>query len=81
MVSKYNVYDKVWIMYANKPTKMFVFAVIESMTDDKQHTEFYYHLVGELVGTGWGNHEGVRYAEENIFPSKEALIKNLTESW
>lgn len=73
---KYNPGDTVWVMSDNTPSEKLIFAVVESLStfpwgDDN---EFYYHLVDERYGTGWGNNEGGKYNEDRIFSSKEELI-------
>ena len=74
----FKVYDKVWIMRNNKPTKMLVFAVVESMDYWKRSTEIHYNLVDSVVGAGWGNNSGIRMKESEIFGSREALIESIT---
>ena len=71
------VYDTVWIMANNQPTKKKVFAVIESMSYFKTGTEYYYRLVEGTCGTGWGNNEGTMYGKEDVFKSKEKLLDSL----
>jgi len=64
-------------MRNDKPTKMKVFAVVESMNYRKNGTEKFYHLVFSKIGAGWGNNQGERYSAKNVFFSKELLIKSL----
>lgn len=71
------VYDEVWILHNNKPVKMMVFAVIESMDYWKQGTEIHYNLVKERCGVGWGSNEGVQRSPDNIFLTKQELLDNL----
>ena len=71
------VYDKVWVMQADAPKQKIVFAVIESMNYSKNGTEVFYRLVDNVVGTGWGNHEGIRYPSEKVFGTKEELVNSL----
>lgn len=73
----YKVYEQVWVMRDNTPTKLIVFAVIESMNYSKRGTEFYYHLVQSTVGSGWGNNEGTRYFWDDVFKNKEDLLTSL----
>lgn len=73
----FNVYDKVWVLYNNRPIKMTVFAVIDSMNYWKTGTERLYRLAGSRIGAGWGNNEGCQYKEENVFKTKEDLLKSL----
>ena len=73
----FKVYDKVWIMMSNKPTKMIIFAVIDSMNYYKDSTERTYRLVNSQVGAGWGNNEGIIVNERKIFYLKEELLKSL----
>ena len=72
-------YAKVWVMRSQKPTRLMIFAVIESMNYWKTGTEKYYHLVSGRVGTGWGNNEGARYSEKDVFQTRNALLDSLAE--
>lgn len=74
---KFKVYDEVWVMRGSRPTKLLVFAVVESMAYWKTGTEFHYQLVDHRVGAGWGNNEGERYALDKVFATKEELVASL----
>lgn len=71
------VYDKVWIMENNKPVKKIVFSVVHSMSHMKNGVDTHYQLVDSQVGAGFGNNEGVRRGPDEVFPSKDALLKSL----
>lgn len=71
------VYDKVHVMRNNTPTVMVVFAVIESMSHLKTGTEVFYKLVDGTFGVGWGNNEGVRFCEKDMFKTRSELINSL----
>lgn len=73
----FNVYNKVWIMESNEPKEKVVFAVVESMDYSKRGTEKHYQLVNHQCGAGWGNNEGVRRNEDDMFKTKEALLRSL----
>ena len=73
----FKVYDTVWVMENNKPTKKMVFAVIESMDYFKTGVEMLYRLVDSRVGAGWGNNDGIRYEGSEIFSTQEALLDSL----
>lgn len=75
MSAPFKVYDEVWVMRGEKPCKLTVFAVVESMNYWKTGTEFRYHLVGSRIGAGWGNNEGEVF--EDVFPTREALIASI----
>lgn len=72
---RFKVYDEVWVMENNRPVKLLVFAVVESMDYRKTGTEVRYHLVESRVGAGWGNNSGQVY--ERPFATKEELIEAL----
>lgn len=78
----FKVYDYVWIMENNTPRWKIVFAVIESMSYWKRRheTDIHYQLVDSRIGAGWGNNEGVRREEKDMFETKEQLIESLTRS-
>lgn len=76
-MSEFNVYDDVWIMQNNSPTKLRVFAVVESADYFKQGVEYKYHLVHSFMGVGWGNNEGIVRRAGDIYPSKEMLLEHL----
>lgn len=76
-MAQFKVYDKVWVMRGSKPTQMLVFAVVESMGYWKQGIETHYRLVESTCGAGWGNNEGIRANENDVFPTKDALIESL----
>ncbi len=71
------VYDKVWIIQNNAPKEMIVFAVVVSMDHGKRSTEKFYHLVEHKVGAGWGNNEGIRRHDGQIYFTREDLIAHL----
>ena len=76
----FSVYEKVWIMENNTPTKKIVFAIVESMDYFKVGTKIHYQLVNSRVGgASWGNYEGIRRSrtEHTMFPTKEALLGSL----
>ena len=73
----FSIYEKVWIMENNIPTKKIVFAIVESMDYFKVGTEIHYQLVNSRVGAGWGNNEGIRRTEQSMYPTKEALLGSL----
>jgi hypothetical protein len=73
----FKVYDRVWIMYNNQPREFKVFAVVESMDFYKTGTETFYRLVSETCGAGWGNNEGIKVSNEDVFRTKEDLLKSL----
>lgn len=73
----FDVYDRVWIMLENKPTEMIIFAVVLSMSYNKQGQEVHYRLVKQVCGTGWGNGEGIRREEKDFYVSKEDLVASL----
>lgn len=73
----FEVYDEVWIMENNRPTKKVVFAVTRSMNYYKDGVEIYIHLVNTQVGAGWGNNEGIRKHISDVFTDKEAVIRNI----
>lgn len=75
--SEFAVYEKVWIMENNSPKKKIVFAVVESMNFSKTGTSIHYKLVNSCIGAGWGNNEGIRREEKDIFPTKKALLGSL----
>lgn len=75
--AKFRVYDQVWVMLGDKPAKLLVFAVVESMDYWKQSTEIQYHLVMHRVGSGWGNNEGERFDEDKCFASRAELLASL----
>ena len=77
MKTLFNVYDRVWLMRNNKPTEMIVFAVIQSMSFDKQNVDTRYRLVESQVGAGWGNNEGVESLDDKVFRTKKELISSL----
>lgn len=77
MTTPFKVYDKVWVMCANKPTELTVFAVVESADFPKSGTDTEYHLVSSMCGAGWGNNEGLAIPAAEVFASKEALIASL----
>jgi hypothetical protein len=64
-------------MENNKPTEKIVFAVVESMDFYKRGIEVHYRLVNSRMGAGWGNNEGIRREEHEIFPTKKSLLENL----
>ena len=76
---KFNPGDTVWVMSDNNLKEKLVFAVIESLSTLPWGSKnvFYYHLINERYGAGWGNNEGGKYSEDRIFSSKEELIDNL----
>jgi len=73
----FSIYEKVWIMENNIPTKKIVFAIVESMDYFKVGTEIHYQLVNSRIGAGWGNNEGIRRTDHDMFPTKESLLGNL----
>lgn len=75
--NNFDVYDEVWIMENNKPTKKVIFAVVLSMSHNKRGQEVHYRLVNHQCGTGWGNGEGIRCDESNMFCTKEDLVDSL----
>ena len=75
--TKLKVYDDVWILNNNKPVKMMIFAVVESMDYWKQGTEIHYRLVKQRCGTGWGNNEGIRRERKDVFITKQDLFEKL----
>ena len=71
----FKVYDKVWIMYNNKPVSKLVFAVIERMNFSKTGTDINYQLVESRVGASW---ESSKYVSPDvIFATKEELLETL----
>ena len=75
--NNFDVYDRVWVMKDNKPKEMIVFAVVLSASDNKCGQDVHYKLVKSMVGTGWGNHEGQQYSEDNMFCTKQDLVDSL----
>lgn len=76
-MNEFDVYEEVWIMNNNTPTKMIVFAVIHSMNYWKNGIEIHYRLVRSKIGAGWGNNEGIRVKGDGMFPTKESLLNSL----
>lgn len=70
----FNVYDIVWYMQNNALRQKIIFAVIDSMNDNKDGVERIYRLV---IGAGWGNNSGIVVEESKIFKTKEDLLKSL----
>ena len=76
-MNKFNVYDEVWIMESEKPTKKIVFAVIESMDLYKTGTDIYYRLASSQASAGWENSEGIYMNEECVSKTPKGLILSL----
>lgn len=75
----FKVYDNVWIMENNVPKQKLVFAVVECMDYFKTGIEKHYQLVDSKAGAGWGNIEGVRRNEVEVFISLEDLLSSMGE--
>ena len=72
----FDVYNYAWVMIDNKPKQMIVFAVIKSMNNSKNGVDLHYRLVNDIVGTGWGNNEGLIYYPHEIFNTKQELLNS-----
>ena len=77
MKARFKVYEDVWVMFGQKPKKLIVFAVVESMGYWKTDTEIRYHLVSSCLGAGWGNNSGEVFKQEYVHATKEELIASL----
>ena len=75
MTPEYNVYDKVWLMQHNVPTKLIVYAVIHSMNYWKNGIETNYMLVASQIGASEKN--SVTRSGKNIYSTKEELLGSL----
>ena len=64
-------------MENNRPVQKIIFAVVESADYHKQRKDKHYQLVDSLMSAGWGNNEGLRYAEKDFAKDKETLINAL----
>lgn len=68
--TKYNIGDEVWVMYQNHPFKSTIKGVYVEYANDSQSDYLYKsYNIAEIYG--------MIYFEENIFPTKEELIKSL----
>lgn len=78
-IRKFEPGDKVWIMENNAPQEKLIFAVVESLNTMPWDGDniIHYHLVSKRIGTGWGNNEGIKRAEDMMYTSKEELVDNL----
>ena len=71
--TKYDIGDDVWIMQRNKPVRVEVRDIeISRFQNDGMvviRNRIVYHMVGDSANTG--------YHEEELYPTKEALIQSL----
>lgn len=76
---KFNVYDKVWVMEYNKPKEKRIATIIETSNYLKNGVDYRYHLVNSFIGYifDFNNDYKKCYDEDNIFSSKEELMKEL----
>lgn len=75
---EFKVWDRVWTMYDNKPTKLVIYSVTEKMdTIGTCRTRFSYTTVREALGAGQGNNKDYGVDPKKIFRTKEELIQSL----
>lgn len=75
---KFELRDRVWVMDTNQPVQKYIFARIESVDlGTPKQMEFFYQVVDDLTGAGWGNNEGYRYDEGFLFATRQELLDSL----
>lgn len=72
-----NVYDKVWVMFGNKPQEKIIYSINMRYNRWMLKNEISYNVVDSMVGTGRGNNEGVTVKPEMLFDTKQELIDSL----
>ncbi len=80
-MSKYKVYEYVWILWFNKAKQKQIFGVFETMDFDKTGVETSYFLVDSKCGAGRGNNSGDEYTEKEVFATKEDLLQHVVDNF
>lgn len=75
---KAEVYNVVYVMEDNKPTKKMVYSVTQQMSYYKRNVETVYRLVTTAVGAS--DDTAVVYPITDMYESVDALLNNLREN-
>lgn len=75
-MNEHKVYDRVWIMYKNKPAEVIIYAVLEEMNHAKNGTEKRYLIVHSICGASEATATRLGYGEEP-FKTRAELIASI----
>lgn len=70
MARKFNVFDKVWVMFDNRPSERAIASVEEIANTRWQGTFFRYRVFDDVPLINW-------FPEHQVFPTKQALLESL----
>lgn len=75
---EFKVYDDVWVMRNNRPERVMIYSVEESMNHWKNGVEKSYKIVHGKMSADTPNNPAFGYSANKIFRSRSDLIKELS---
>ena len=75
-MTDFKVYDRVWMMYNNRPTQVIVYSIFEEMNHAKNGTEKSYSVVPDICGASESTSIRIGY-RQYLFKTKEELLASL----